>query len=311
MSRVKVVDQQSIKVTVDSAGLVWYLDGFKLPVSTGLTPKDFITASLFREIKSVSVVGLARNADLLLRLCAACRTGIFKDLNICSPLCCNTSAQRNDPSVLLYLSRDNNRPVSTGGWRPFTEADLYAYSLCNRFYGSGELDPESITYELTNHPVWPALKFINGLNSAQTAKLIGLILDPRWFVDRADPDRTTKLPQFLGLEPKSQAGDASTDRADRYKLVLSCWKNTQPPSLKSEFPAGAFLWRSWYSKGGGNKGDLLASKVFVNYLRQVWTACVSATTPRSHLFIPEYFFHHPDDVRDFRCQLMYEGGAFS
>jgi hypothetical protein len=290
-------DLQAVKVTTDPAGLVWYLDGLHLPQPTRLSVDEFLKQPLpWGPARLVRAPGMARNARLLLAIYREIMAGntLFSGLEVCSPLCCVNTEQRNDPAVLLFKTRSFDPPVSVGGWHSFGPEDLRAYLLA--YFQQNELpgDQDDVAEVLHSHPAWRALSFVAGLNTAAAAQLLGLIIDPRWYIDPADPDQTNKLPQFLGLDPRAQAQQTAGNidpggRAERNRLVLSCWKTGEPPQ-PTELRPGQFLWKVWYAKGGGARGDLAASKRLVDYLRQTWTAALCRGAQAARLFVPEFFF---------------------
>lgn len=288
MSKV-LTDLETVKLTVSSQRTVWYLDGYGLPQDSGIPVNEFIFSDIQAGNRCVRVVGLARNAPLLKRLY---RMPGVKTLEVCSPLCCPSIEQRNDPGQLLISSRTYERPRSVGGWHTFTEGDLAHYTLADRYYHPEDYkktDPAAVHMELLQHPAWPAMSFISHLNWNKLVELLGLLIDPRWYVDPSDPDKTSKLPQYLGLDPRAQNSNADkNERSARNHLVTETWRNGDPAG--PFIAPGHFLWRTWHAKGGGTKGDLAVSKRFIEYLRQNWLAALCPTAQASHLFVPEYFF---------------------
>lgn len=287
-----LTDQKTVKATTDAAGRVWYLDGCGLPVPALVgSPWEFLRGRCFPPETRWRVPGLARNAGLLSVLYAAVKAGEFTSLEVCSPLCCFSMEQRNDPEVLLYNARAFCVSASVGGWRDFGEHDAAAYLLALAA-AAGAAVPFAT---LAAHPAWPALAFVDGLCEASVAKLLGLVIDPRWYVDPASPDQSNKLSQFLGLDPRTQTAASlpvrakQPERADRNRTVLACWKTVAAPHPSSLSP-GQFLWKTWYAKGGGVKGDLAAGKKFVEYLRLTWLSAVAGDGHRGRLFVPKFFF---------------------
>lgn len=294
-----LTDVQTVKATTDRSGLVWLLRGCAEPKPTGLSVAAFVAASpSYAAQIPVRVPGLAHNTNLLLRLYAAQQDGRAGPLEVCSPRCCGPEAAKADPAVLLYSMRSFSAPISTGGWRSFDELDASALRFVNT------RDPDWTRPPMLSHPAGPCLAWIDDLCEEMVSSLLGLIVDPRWFIDPAEPDRTNKLFQFLGLDPGSQQGRGGA-RAVKNLLVLSCWKTTPPPELASLKP-WQFLWRTWHAKGGGWKGDLAASKRFVSFLRQSWLFAVCRGGLARELLVPELFFQTEEEAASFsahRCCL--------
>lgn len=292
-----VFDSPYVYMTLDASGKIWYLDEEKLPVNTELTVAEISNNPLFTNRRPVRVVGFHQNAALLIQLHNLVQQGAVKYLEVASPVVIQRSIQEpiQEPAVNLYRSRNCFLPASTGGWRQFSEADLYAFSM----HISSMKNSSTMLYELSNHPIWPALSFINNIRMNAVANLVGLILDPRMYVDPMYPEKTNQLNSFLGLDPKSQKKQTKQNqRAERYKLVIDCWKTTPPTYDTVVTQPGNFLWAKWYTVDSPEKADLATSKLFIQYLRMTWLdAVVENKTDR--LFIPKYFFTNPLDIDAF------------
>lgn len=294
-----VVDTEFLKVTVDDQGVVWCLSGDQMPRCSGLRVPQFLESSVLGPDVSVRMVGSAANAELLIDLFERKLRGGLHGLQVCSPLCCESAAERKDPELLLYSMRSFGLPPSLGGWHEFDIKDYYSYALASHFHralAAGEYTRKL----LGGHPVWPALSFIAGLDIDACARLLATVIDPRWYIDASgDPNRGSKLEQYLGLNPKTQANldRGNSPQQSRCRLVLACWKTEDP---KKPIGPRFFLWRAWAARGGGTKGDLVASKLFIAYLRQVWAQAVCNGPQASRLFVPEHFFVNADEVMAYR-----------
>lgn len=299
-----LTDLQSVKLTVDQTGEVWILNGYQLPHSTKQRAAAFVAARSLPAETVLRVPGLSRNAELLLALYAAVKRGEFAKLEVCSPLCCATQEERNEPDVLLYNSRRFACPPSAGGWHEFDDDDLVAYRLAER-YGKPDVDVAARQLDCLAHPAWPALMFPEGLDQSRLAELLGLIVDPRWFVDPGNPEQTNKLPQFLGLDPHSQSASKhdKAGRVTRNRLVMSCWKTAEPPQIQHLRPA-QFLWKLWYAKGGGVRADLAVSKRFVEYLRLTWLSEVCRDGHKGRIFVPRFFFEDAETVAAYKEHMQ-------
>jgi len=279
-----VVDASSVKMTTDLQGKVWLIDGEGMPVNTGIDDKIFSYEKVFDRRRLIRIPGLARNARLLINLY---QCGETISLEVCSPTC-SACEYRNDPALLLYNARSFEHPASVGGWHRFTPKDYQHYLLADKVYRNLPFECwATCVEEVSSHPAYPAAMFVRHLDEGKLAHLLGLIIDPRWFVDIEDPNKQNRLSQFLGLTPKYQRSSTEDVKSIRNRLVLSCWKNGDSPS---NIEGDQFLWKIWYEKGGGEKGDLAASKRFISYLQQTWTAVLCRSSQSSRLFAPEYFF---------------------
>jgi hypothetical protein len=299
-----VIDTDFLKVTVDGHGVVWYLNGDQMPRSSAKSIEAFVDSSHVTADTGIRVVGLPVNAELLIRLFERKLRISLPSLQVCSPLCCESAEERKDPELLLYSMRSFGVSPSLGGWHEFDLKDYHSYTLASHYYRT--LGPDDYSRQvMIGHSAWPALSFISGLDSDACSQLLATIIDPRWYIDAAvDPNRGSKLEQFLGLNPKIQvqlgANKSSSLQHARCRLVLHCWKTESP---KRPIGPRSFLWRAWAGRGGGYRSDLVASKLFISFLRQTWLQSVCNGPQANHLFVPEYFFVHPDEIVAFKAHM--------
>jgi hypothetical protein len=297
-------DSAAVKVTVDGRGAVWYLDGEQMPFCSGSDANEFSadfrtqTASRFR------VVAFPENIPLILALYNNCSRKEEFPLEVCSPLCCE-GADRQDPELLLYRMRGYGLPPSLGGWHRFGPLDLPSYLLARALHpgagAAGDADAGLVRLYMRAHPAAVSLRFPDHLDELQLARLIAMVIDPRWFVDPHEPDSPSKLEQYLGLTPKNADDAAKGDtswRADRCRLVKRVWDNLRDPADPNDHGPRRFVYRE--RRRGGAVWDLKASRLFVDYLRQTWTASVCAGPQRGRLFVPEYFFPFADEAAAYR-----------
>jgi hypothetical protein len=309
-----ILDSVGLRLTVDRKGTVWQLLGSSMPRSTGQDVPTFLDKHSFEPDDHVRVVGVPANANLIVELYYRRLKKVINQLEVCSPLCCHDPSDRDDPAILLFSTRRFCRPPSLGGWHEFAIRDYPSYLLCHYFSdmaSSMKLSPTTKILDypaqfpkdaVFHHPAWPYLSFVEGICAEACAELISHLLDPRWYVDPApDGDESTRMEQFLGLY-SGIAKDRTSVRARRYQLVLDCWKNGGTGVIHTDGPRG-FVWRSWITKGGGEKGDIAASKCFINYLRMTWSMSLCLTAQASRLFVPHHFFQRQDEVEAFLGHL--------
>lgn len=304
-------DASAVKLAVDHQGVVWSLEGEGMPFCSHQYAGGFVRSWKPPTLERVRVVGGPENVQLILRLYEFLRHRPGPVLEVCSPLC-SEGADRRDPELTLYRMRGYGLPPSLGGWHAFGALDLPSYALahllnpaCGAREGQANLD--TVLRWLYIHPVWPALSFVDHLNRLAAAQLLALIIDPRWFIDLAHPDRQDRLEQFLGLNAKTQGGldrGNASWRSDRCRLVFKSWNTLQLRELPQA--PGRFLYRA-RGTPGGSRGDLQASKVFVDFLRQVWLNVLCTGPQAGRLFVPEYFFALVDEVEAFREHIVTQG----
>lgn len=296
-----ITDELILKVHSGPDGQVWFLDGDRLPENSGLPVTEYVARhQTIARADKVRMMGLPGNNTLLaMALFARKLHGDLDSLEVCSPLACDTGARREKPeSVLFDLRKWGGRP-SCGGWHEFTHLDYPTYNIAFLLGYSGDTGiTEQMLRLLRDHPVWPAISAVPHLSCLNLCRLLASILDPRFFIDPADPDRLSKLEAYLGLDPKIAICEgrieSPTHQHMRYRNVLSCWKNDDPGRDVALDSPELFIWRAFYEAGGGWKGDLRASQRFVYYLRHTWLDALYPEKPWVEpLFVPEHFFDAP------------------
>jgi hypothetical protein len=203
------------------------------------------------------------------------------------------------PEKILFRMRSCRDSPSRGGWHEFTEADHASYRIADA--ATHLADAARFSSLLEVHPVWPALSIIPHLNKTALALLIAYLLDPRFYIDPEDPDRSSPLNSFLGLRPHCQelahteVDDYESPELSRCRMVYACWHRC-PESPRT---ASSFLWRT-YLKNANCIGELNASKQLVSYLCRNWLDALYPKPPwGERLFVPEHFFK-PGEVEWYR-----------
>lgn len=286
------------RLHVDDQGYVWYAFDDQMPIPSMSKVGIFVRKPPFTASDTVRVIGCHSNVDLLLRLYDHKINGKLSKLQVCTPTVCSAAVRHGRPEIALLDSGQwNGWPASLGGWHEFDKTDFPSYYLARSFDMGIEPD-DVITYAGKSHVAWHALSFIPHLNHEYCFRLIGKLLDPRWFVDPDEPDKNSRLEGFLGLTPKTQyhvnEGDDKTTLGYKLcELVLRAWKMGKPTSKAEYSQPGNFLWRIHASEGTGYKADLRASQVFVSFLKIVWLDGLYRNNTGAGcdgLFVPEYFF---------------------
>lgn len=294
-----IVDADALKLTVDDNNTVWYLNGEGMPHCSNLTDWDFLGSPILQDAKQVRMSGSTNNSELLHQLYELKLKHELDSLQVCSPMCCDVAEDRADPSVVLFKMRNYNLASSLGGWHEFGRLDYPSYLLA-AYYKQHNKASDYTRQATMSHAAWPAVSFVEHLNPEAISKLFAVLIDPRWFVDIAEVNSGLRLEQYLGLNPRgiSTINEKGRDpRVDRCQLVLNCWKTTPAGSitLATSIPRN-FLWRVWAARGGGCRGDLAASRFFVEFLRLTWTKALCTSAHSSRLFVPKYFFSHKDEA---------------
>jgi hypothetical protein len=319
-----VLEDRILKLHTAKDGLVWYVDGGHDTVNTHATIEGFLEDAVCRRARHVRMVGSPGNAYALCLLYARKVRGELLRLEVASPAVVGrTRAERDDPRLMLVRIRDSAADglnPAMGGWHEFGRDDYPAYAIAAADDDREDLRSPVITRAklhrtcLELHPAWPALSFIPHLDPEKLAELLGVVLDPRWYMSLRAPrrgdaiipyhDDAAKLHAYLGLDPRTMAGVLGlcpeSGSTTRCRLVFETWAGLGPPA--PETTPGYFLWRRYRRERGPLKGALRASQMFVDYLRLVWLdalycdrardrpAAPGKRPAREGLFAADHFF---------------------
>jgi hypothetical protein len=131
--------------------------------------------------------------------------------------------------------------ASVGGWRPFTASDYVTYSIVHelRLLDSNRLEPpgyhsnQFLERLLRAHPAYPALSFLRAA-VGPACQLIRHLLDPRWFMDPRNGERTKPLYSHFGLDWRSRENldailndRARTAAQHRLRALYDTWAGGQ------------------------------------------------------------------------------------
>lgn len=304
------------RVYVDSSGVVWFSHQDQMPVRSGLNQSHFVNQLPMSKDDTVQLVAEPSNVNIILRLYERKLTGGLGSVQVCSPASPDGYHKKRPEIAILDSARWVGWPASLGGWHEFTDADYPSYYLAAQYFSNVEsgYDSDSINSMLELHPAWPSLSFIPHIARTACAKLIATILDPRWFVDLKEPEKNSKLENFLGLTPQVQLAlnDNGPDGMDENitlkqlkncELVMSVWRVARPVSKSDYLCPSNFLWRLHATEGADAMADLRTSQTFISFLKHIWLDAVyrkRGGVSEDGLFVPEYFFKHEDEISAFK-----------
>jgi len=324
-------------------GRVWTANAAKGATDTGRNPADFVAKGALD--KTIRLLGLFENADLVVRLYDAKKAASIESLQVCSPLAAPNRRARMLPHSALTAAARYSLPPSLGGFHEVTPIDRSSFVIAAALAVTPEGSRRKLLPLLLEHPVWPTVAFVPHLNRVACMQLFGNLIDPRWYIDVSDPGRSNKLFGAFNLVPKTMMAVRMKAKHvhgyDKCRIVLDCWKNpklerevkerfeiTTPVPVNGVDAAGVavgdFPWRVWgrYMRYGlppgvGNApdpviGDLRASTRFLLFVREVWLDEIyrgSAAVPddRARLFRPKDFFKYPAEITAFEQHLLKVG----
>lgn len=293
-------DERVTKLYAAKNGHVWYSAGIGPPVNSERIVDSFLLSPVVSGMGlCFRLLGIPQNAELICSLYLRQAKNEVRYVDVAGPNILNNFSELDNPPLVLQRMRSTTLSPASGGWHTLTMHDYPVYALLAKMSRTGFVFDDAGQAYLRIHPAYKALTFIPTLSETDTLRLISTIIDPRWYVNRQQPDSPRKLELFLGLTPAIQAkvSDAQSlitkKREMRCHNVLSAWKTAMPENVDKQLPEN-FLYRIYDHYGGGAIGDLRASQAFVKYLCDNWlTALDTRNGVKDGLFVPGRYFKTP------------------
>jgi hypothetical protein len=267
-------------------GQVWYAVGDTSPQLLAGGVSDLLAANP----GPIRILACQSNVPLLVSLH---EQHMGRAVDVAGPQACESARELADPEIAIYRSRQLRLSPSLGGWHRFGETDYPSYKLAALRISEADALCARGDALLRGHPAMRRLRFIAGRHLPATAQLLGLMLDPRWFVDPVHPDRTARARSFLGLSHYNQRqyhAGVRSEKARRYGLVTTAWGAASPAGHIQQ--PGGFLHRKSIRYADKDLGELRASGLFVAYLVRAWQqGIIDKTAPwqRDPIFDPSRF----------------------
>ncbi len=163
-------------------GQIWVYNKESGVTAVDSTPHEFANSS--ESDNTFRLIGNTANANLIIEL-------YYKqyDIQVVSPLVGGYKAQQTNIPDLLSRIFNCDLPPQLGGPHFVTQKDILSYKLA--------------TGHKIEHPLWSKMGWVRGLNKPLFHQLLGIITDPRWYVDLHNPNRLSKLYSYLKLSPYS------------------------------------------------------------------------------------------------------------
>ncbi len=289
----------------DGEPLIWTASGSRTPDERPTHGSDFIFEVLQgKHGFYLRILPLQQACRFICELYEALRQNASRvKIHLATPDMCPDAQTKFDPQLALQRMRRFRRPRSLGGWSELTEKQLQSYRLgaevwdenivrkthsyCNLYTGwkpqCGETAPEY--YErvlpqlLEKHPVYRDLSFLGTLDPLYAARVVGTVLDPRWFVDPEHPDRTAALRNYMGLMPNAflrvlaaeTTGERLQNRYWRGYCSLKAWYTKPDAELGADvWRPENFLYRRARRYADRKMGLVRATQAFLSYLTRAW-----------------------------------------
>lgn len=300
-----------LRLYQDGDGTIWLgTDGSKQPISCGSDPQKLLARQEVKSAHSIFLLGFRFNANLICELGLANLAAAVPPCYVGTPAVCHSAASPGE--VLRSMSSLGNMAHgggclagSLGGWHRVGPNDIAQYDLIRKFRASNGAFTGDVAEALQNHPAFPAVSFVPSSEFSHCAELLALIVDPRWYVDRAHPDRRSRLRRFLGLRESNirtlQMVQPPKSRRGRYfhraKTVLLSWSGYRDGLSNIDDPAN-FLMRCLRDEPGQVKAMQRTCNLFVSFVHDVWVDAV-ANIPGQY-FVPKYFFRSQEESEAYK-----------
>lgn len=281
----------TLRLHVDSDGIVWYGDDDTLATCSRLEPDEFVSSgiALNKVVTTIKILGCRSNGELIHNLSLA---RMFRDglsIRVGSPEIVAREIFRSNPLLVLQYLQQRQYNLS-GHWHELERRDFCTYSMIANL-GNSQTVTEVVRRIATAHPAWPALTFINNLDVDTVCRLLCEIIDPRWYRHPLHPQRDTKLYAYLGLTPRNirswLAGTSPDRNFERLMPAVLSWYN--PEGCTGTDAPGDFLWRCFDAQSDCVLGVLRATQLFVSYLSATWFASLSAKHPEVYFDANRFF----------------------
>jgi hypothetical protein len=295
-----------MRLYVDSSGVAWFVtsnDPWKAHASE-ISVSKFVEQALVRDAGRIRILGNRPSAALICALYEAREADPGRMppcIQIGTPALISSEV-RDDPTSVVALMNDLQLPSSCGGWHEMTRHDYRMYGLVH--HAQTETMTQDLSELLEMHPAYPAISFVPTFDALNAAKLLAEIVDPRWFIDPAKPDRTSRLRNYMGMRPRvlKQTFDGhSSPHCRRARIAMRAWSTGDYSTADLTHPA-SFLFRIVRDSSTKEKGMLNATVRYLNFVRAVW---LDSIAPKGRtLFVPEYFFaQYPDTAKEYVAHL--------
>lgn len=232
---------------------------------------DIVNKLEVLEFSKLKITGDLYNTPLIVKLARKW------PVEVVTPLVCDKRIDRLDPVATISAMMGFSAAPSQGGFHLLTPKEQKIYQLSSAYVNKLS-DSTLIECVQELESAMPLMRRCLAFIPEHTDKqwffrylLIGIIRDPRWFINIEKPDRLNRLFNYLQLKPKCMR---SFIHPDRYKismyvnLVVNSW---YAPNCKFNSIV-RFPFNILAKYKNFEYGLLRASQAFISYIRSVWLA---------------------------------------
>lgn len=289
-------ESRILNLYVTPSGEVWGAAGRDIPTQLHSSECEAVDVISQQSDMHVRLLGMAQNASLIVRLADLVEHRGDGRLEVASPLLCDTQQERQDPEIAVGRMRQCRVAASLGGWHVVTEDDRTIYEMVVASkQRDNTISGTSLGELFSKHPLSRYLSFVETLDELNAAKLVAEITDPRWYVDRANPSRVSRLQSYLGLTPKNfeklvvRKIKPNTPALRRAELAYAAWSAAPRRDAQN---TSNFVVERYTFAGGGHIGALRATQVFICYLARTWQHVIVKAGPvPQDMFLPAELLH--------------------
>ena len=279
-----------LKLFVENDDLVWYSFNDSQPICSKLTSEKFVESKLFKRSECFRLPASRSTSYLINRLWVKRKIGDAISLQLCSsrPLIkCDNKYKLDTVSKFLYIHNYVDTP-SRGGWHEFTDDEYPTYLISELLKEKNTLAKNynsRLMYIYEQHPLNQPMSFFREFDQLRIGEILGLVMDPRFFINPSDPDKDYDLMSFLGvfhsIIRKNIIDPNITSRASRLATLISIWKTDSFLNMKKLSPGVEFIRNSWLRIKALHKdpyaADLIITRYVISFIRNYWLNTLYAT----------------------------------
>jgi len=289
MTFLEPTDNCSLKIIVSDRGQVWFAEGSRHIVNSGVGVDHFLTDRSYRHIIRAARIRLPAVSDhfeLIQLLYELFSREEIVSLEVCSPLVVGGRKPVRCPILAIERLRRVSGPPSCGGWIVVDRnlANLFALS-------DPSLSRDRAVSIIRDIGFLDTMPFVHESAWSDFAFVIGQIIDPRFFVEYPRIFSFNKLNAFFGLDSKFSAAVSSAaavkDKLIRQESLVKVWRSAV--NFDERDREKRFFVDQLEPMVNEDIAVNKVSRRFMTLLRLTWLQLLYANVGDS-LFVPQRFF---------------------